>query len=52
MKKQGNTMIHTEQSFSDDCGIAVVLTIAKLFKKDVTKLSNYLKKLEISDSNI
>ena len=45
-------MIHTEQSFSDDCGIAVVLTIAKLFKKDVTKLSNYLKNLEISDSNL
>ena len=45
-------MIHTEQSFSDDCGIAVVLTIAKFFKKDITKLSSYLERLNISESNL
>lgn len=40
---------HTQQVFEEDCGLAVVTTIAKHFNKNVSLLSAYIKDADIYD---
>lgn len=43
---------HTKQNYEEDCGIAVVLTLAKQFKRRTDLLSYYIEQLNISEKNV
>lgn len=43
---------HTQQIYEEDCGIAVVITVAKQFRREISVTHSYIEQLNISDKSV